>query len=31
MEGPGMRNEKTSLDKVNALMIIENGKTDKQV
>lgn len=31
MEGPGMRNEKNSLDKVNALMITGNGKTDKQV
>lgn len=31
MEGLGMRNEKNSLDKVNALMITGNGETDKQV
>lgn len=29
MEGLGMRNEKISFDKVNVLMIIENGKIDK--
>lgn len=31
MEGLGMRNGKNSLDRVNALMITENGETDKQV